>query len=86
MAFWPYEICCTGWSWSNGELADEIEDIIAIAARSSGLANDVAVDELVERQYYLGFQDAIHSMAAVGMIAPFLESLLRRAYQRIECD
>ena len=65
---------------ADKELAEEIKRIDEAARRARGRANDYAVDhyvELVESSFY---QDAAHSMAAVGMIAPFIESLFRSTF------
>lgn len=66
------------------EFAAATNRIGDIAAESSGLANELATEEWVENLHYSCYLDAAHSMAAVGMIAPFLESLLRAEFRRVE--
>ena len=66
------------------ELADEIAGAEDRARQSRGPASDFAVDyaiDLMERSIY---QDVAHSMAAVGMIAPFMEGVFRDGCDRIE--
>ena len=42
-----------------------------------------AIDEWIERLEESVYQDAAHSMAAVGMLAPFVESVFYQAFQKI---
>ncbi len=65
---------------ADRELVDEIEEVKAAAKRSSGLANERAVDRYVDLAQGSCYQDAAHSMAAVGMIVPFIESEFRQAF------
>ena len=64
-------------------LRDKIEEIEAFAKRASGLLNQQAVDELVEHLHASVYQDAAHSMAAVGMLAPLFESILSQSFSGI---
>ena len=69
---------------ADKELAEEIKRIDEAARRAQGRANEYAVEhyvELVEGSFY---QDAAHSMAAVGMLAPFLESIFRSTFVSID--
>lgn len=68
---------------ADQELADRIGKVEKVAKQTSGIANDWAVDEWVDLVHGSCYQDAAHSMAAVGMIAPFIESIFRRAFPRI---
>ena len=68
---------------ADEELTDEIKEIESRAARMSGLRNQWAVDEWVDHIHHSVYQDAAHSMAAVGMIAPFVESVFSQAFQNI---
>jgi hypothetical protein len=61
-------------------LKKEIEDLDAFARSASTSASDRAVDEWVDCLHQSVFQDAAHSMAAVGMLAPFIESVFRHAF------
>lgn len=65
---------------ADKKLAEEIREIEDFAKRSSGTANAQALDELVDRLHDSVYQDAAHSMAAVGMLAPFVESLFKQAF------
>lgn len=64
-------------------LSNEIKGIEAFAEQASGSANERAVDEWVDHLHQSVFQDAAHSMAAVGMLAPFIESLFKQAFPGI---
>ncbi len=64
----------------NAELAQEIDEIKAFAERSTGLRNEHAVNELIDRFHHSVYQDAAHSMAAVGMLAPLIESVFHQAF------
>ena len=70
---------------ADQELLDRIKKADEVATQTRG-DNDRAVDawvELAEMSYY---QDAAHSMAAVGMIAPFIESFFRAYFRSIGKD
>lgn len=64
-------------------LEKEIEEITRFAEHSSGLRNEQAVNELIGRYHDSVYQDAAHSMAAVGMLAPLFESLFTAAFHGI---
>ena len=68
---------------SNQLLKDEIAKIDALAKRTSGLFNERAVDEWVDHLHASVYQDAAHSMAAVGMLAPLFESILCQSFDGI---
>ena len=68
---------------ADEKLTAEIKEIEARAARMSGLRNQWAVDEWVDHIHHSVYQDAAHSIAAVGMIAPFVESVFYQAFQNI---
>jgi hypothetical protein len=61
----------------------EIEELDAFARRTVGPQNERAIDDYGVAFYDSVFQGAAHSMAAVGMLAPFVESLFVRAFQGI---
>ena len=65
------------------ELRHQITEAEEIARRTLGEHNEFAVDNLIELYEYSGYQDAVHSMAAIGMIAPFVESLFREAFREV---
>jgi hypothetical protein len=68
---------------ANKELDDEIKRIEEFARQTSGFRNQRAVDEWVERMHDSVYQDAAHSMAAVGMLAPLIESIFTQAFRGI---
>ena len=68
---------------ADQELSDRIKKADAVARRTTGRANDHAVDVWVELAEMSCYQDAAHSMAAVGMIAPLIESAFRAAFRSI---
>jgi len=70
-------------SRADRELSKEIEKIDAFAKRASASASERAVDERVDYLNQFVFQGAAHSMAAVGMLAPFTESLFKQAFAGI---
>ena len=68
---------------ADRELSDRIKEADAVARRTRGRANGHAVDVWVELAEMSCYQDAAHSMAAVGMIAPLIESAFRAAFRSI---
>ena len=61
-------------------LEDQIKEIDEFAKRTTGLINQNAVDDWVDHLHASVYQDAAHSMAAVGMLAPFVESILYQSF------
>jgi hypothetical protein len=61
------------------ERAAEADTTRAIQALESAPASQQAADERVDRLHASVYQDAAHSMAAVGMLAPLAESLFRHS-------
>lgn len=68
---------------ADDELKQEIAEIEAFAQRTSGIRNEQAVNEWTDRLHHLVYQDAAHSMSAVGMLAPMIESVFYQAFQSI---
>jgi len=66
------------------EFDRELKEIEEFAKRANGRANEQAVDEWVDHLHGSVYQDAAHSMAAVGMLAPFFESLFTQGFLGIE--
>ena len=64
-------------------LRQEIADIEATAQRTSGWRSERVVIEWTDRVHASVYQDAAHSMAAVGMLAPLVESIFNQAFQGI---
>ena len=65
------------------DLSNRIEEANAVARRTTGRANDDATDYWVELAQMSCYQEAAHSMAAVSMIAPLIESTFRAAFRSI---
>lgn len=64
-------------------LKREIAEIEEFAKKTSGIRNDRAVDEWVDRLHLSVYEDAARSMAAVGMLAPMMESVFYQGFQGI---
>lgn len=67
----------------DATLDKEMAEIAEFAKGSSGFRNERAVEEWGVNFHASIFQSAAHSMAAVGMLAPFIESLFVHAYRGI---
>lgn len=61
----------------------QIKAVDEFAQKSSGLRNEHAVEEWMQLLHSSTYQDAAHSMAALGMLAPLIESLFYQAFQGI---
>jgi hypothetical protein len=61
----------------------EIREAKEHAQKLTGLWNERAVDEHISLLHASVYQDAVHSMAAVGMLAPFLETVFGRCFRGI---
>jgi hypothetical protein len=61
-------------------LGDEIARIESKARTLTGAQNERAVDASVDLIHHSVYQAAAHSMAAVGMLAPFVETLFFRSF------
>lgn len=68
---------------ADKRVAEQMKGLNEQARKSSGQSNERAVDAWGEHFYISVYQDAAHSMAALGMIAPLFESLLFQAFQGI---
>ncbi len=69
---------------ADERFAAELKDLEDFIKTARGSASDRAIDEWVDHLHNGVFEDAAHSMAAVGMLAPFLESLFEQAFYGIE--
>ncbi len=67
----------------DARTAAQIKEVEEFAHRTTGLRNEHAVDEWIELLQGSTYQEAAHSMAALGMIAPLIESLFYQAFQGI---
>lgn len=66
------------------ELADEIKECEARAVRLKGICNELAIDERADWIHYSIYLNAAHSMAAVGMLAPFAESIFYQWFKGVQ--
>ena len=67
---------------ADRELEDEIEQAGKMAEQTRGDANEHWVEEWSYYVHSSVYQHAAHSMATVGMIAPFIESAFKRIFRR----
>ncbi len=65
------------------ELADEIRQIEEHTRRLSGVNADWAVDDWVDHVHHSSYQEAAHSMAAVGMLAPLVEAIFYQCFRGV---
>lgn len=67
--------------------AETIEEIQAIEQHAKEAADDMlsqrAVDEWVDRLHHSVYEDAAHSMSAIGLLAPYVESLFHQCFRQI---
>lgn len=68
---------------ADQELSDRIRKADEVVRRTRDRANYHAVDFWVELAQMSCDQDAAHSMAAVGMLAPLIESAFHAAFRFI---
>jgi hypothetical protein len=68
---------------ADKQLEAERKEIVAFIKKSSGSAQEHAIDESGENFYAMVYQGAAHSMAALGMIAPMYESMFIQAFESI---
>lgn len=61
-------------------LTDEIYKVEEHARRLSGIRNEQAVAEWIDRMHDSVYQDAAHSMAAAGMLAPLIETIFYQCF------
>jgi hypothetical protein len=67
----------------NEDHSKQIQKLEEFSKRSSDSANERAIEDLIDHYHHSVFQHAAHSMAAVGMLAPFIESLFYQAFKGI---
>jgi hypothetical protein len=68
---------------ADAETERQIKEVDDYARKTSGWRNQRAVDEWVDLLHGSTYQGAAHSMAALGMLAPFYESMFFQAFQGI---
>jgi hypothetical protein len=62
---------------------EEIARLEEHARRVTGAENERAAEEWSDRMHHSAYLGAAHSMAAVGMLAPLLETLFHESFKRI---
>lgn len=65
------------------KVKDEIKQIEEHAQQLNGIRADSAIDEWVDRIHHSAYQDAAHSMAALGMLAPLIETVFYQCFRGI---
>ena len=73
-------------SESDKALAEEIKALEADIREHSNDYADYLQDSRIEHLYGSVFQDAAHSMSAVGMLAPFVESLFVAIFKELRAN
>lgn len=68
---------------ADRDLSDRIKQADEVARQARGRASEHAVDVCVELAEMSCYQDAAHSMAAVSMLAPLIESVFQTAFHSI---
>jgi len=64
-------------------LNEEMRELKDYARKTSGVRNEQVTDEYGELFEAMVYQDAAHSMAAVGMLAPMVETIFYQAFQNM---
>ncbi len=96
MCLSPPEILLGGWNYGyqllairdllkvhRKERASTLKDIKRLSKVALKDGEGPAFEDLQDLGYFSTYQDAAHSMAAVGMLAPFVESLFHRIFEGI---
>jgi hypothetical protein len=68
---------------ASKEFDAEIAQLEELAKKLSGASNERLTDEWVDRLHGGVYQAAAHSMSAVGMLAPFVESLFHQFFEGV---
>ena len=71
---------------ADTRLSEEISVSEEWARQTTGRANDFAVDQTIDLLHMSTYQAVAHSMAAVGMFAPFMEGVFKDVFRRIKED
>jgi hypothetical protein len=77
------ELAARGLRQADAELSRAIDRLDRDARAARGADNDRVVDEWLDHMHAATFQGAAHSMAAVGMLAPLVESMFKCAFPAI---
>lgn len=65
------------------KIKDEIEQIEEHTRRLKGIRVEWAIDDWVDRIHHSAYQDAAHSMSALGMLAPLIETIFYQCFRSI---
>lgn len=65
------------------KIKDEIEQIEEHTRRLKGICVEWAIDDWVDRIHHSAYQDAAHSMSALGMLAPLIETIFYQCFRGI---
>ena len=68
---------------ADEELAARIREADEHAKKLTGIWNECAVEECVEMMHHSVYQDAMHSMSALGMLAPFIEGVFAQCFASV---
>jgi hypothetical protein len=68
---------------ADQSLRDEIKKIEEHTCRVKGMEEEWAVSDWVDQVVHSTYQDAAHSMSAVGMLAPLIETIFYQCFQSI---
>lgn len=68
---------------SERALAKAIDEAADAARQSTGIWHERSVDDHISLLHASVYQDAAHSMAATGMLAPFLETVFTQCFRGI---
>ncbi|NTU73559.1 hypothetical protein HGB07_05335 [Candidatus Roizmanbacteria bacterium] len=68
---------------SDVDISNDIKELEKHITQLKGDAADHAVDEWTDQLFYSTYQDAAHSMSAVGMLAPLIETIFYQCLQGI---
>ena len=66
---------------ADEDLSDEIRKTEKLAATKAGASSHRVDDHWADLMHTASFQDAAHSMAAVGMLAPTIESFFKHTFR-----
>jgi hypothetical protein len=67
----------------DARLLTELEEIERRARSLTGWANEFASDDYGEALYRTVYQDGTHALAALGLVAPLIESVLIRLFRYV---
>ena len=65
------------------KIKNEIEQIEEHAHQLKGIHAEWAIDDWVDRIHHSAYQDAAHSMSALGMLAPLIETIFHQCFRGI---